>query len=137
MSSQSISNQQLYDMIHAMREEARQQSDMIHAMREETRQQFELVHKKLDFHDQQFQSLRDEIKDIRGEIADVRSEVRDVRADVGEVRTDIAALQDTRLRWNGSILALVTACSSVLTLILLRLLNVLGLRLAESGGGIV
>ena len=123
MSSQSISNQQLYDMIHAMREEARQQSDMIHAMREETRQQFELVHKKLDFHDQQFQSLRDEITDIRHEIKGMR--------------TDIAALQDTRLRWNGSILALVTACSSVLTLILLRLLNVLGLRLAESGGGIV
>ena len=92
-------------------------------MREETRQQFELVYKKLDFHDQQFQSLRDEITDIRHEIKGRR--------------TDIAALQDTRLRWNGSILALVTACSSVLTLILLRLLNVLGLRLAEGGGGIV
>lgn len=65
----------------------------------------------------------------------IDTQFKEVRADMDiqnkEVRSDIAELKNTRLTWSAGVLAGITMLSSILTLIILRLLSAIGIRLVE------
>jgi len=84
-------------------------------------------------------SLQEFKADMRGLKRDTNQQFQkldqrfqDVERQFKQIRTDIANLQQNKVSWNAGLIASVVAMSSVASIILIRLLTTIGVKIAEN-----
>lgn len=104
MASKTISNEMIYDLLK--------------------QQQFEMQ--------ALWDSLQEFKADMHGFKRDTNQRFQDIEQQIKQVRADITNLQQNKVSWNAGLIASVVAMSSVASIILIRFLTTIGVKIAEN-----
>lgn len=95
---------------------------------------YELVKELKADMNRQFGDMREQLRDTK---TDLRGEVSDLGLKVATLTAATEAMAASRLSWSSWLLAGVIAASSVVTVLLIRILSLIGWRVVDAGVSIV
>jgi len=115
MKEGTVSNEMIYEMLKQMQH----RMDRI----EHNAERFEdKMDKRFEKVDEQFAKIDEHFEKIDQQFAKIDEQFL-------EVRNDIAGLNKMKINWNGSLVTGIIATSSILTLLLIRLLSSIGIKI--------
>ena len=107
MTSPKISNEMIYELLKETREDLHDFKGDMREFKNDVNRRFNQVDKQFEKIDKQFEN---------------------VDAQFVVVRTDIADLNKNKIKWNAGLIGGVVAMSSIASVILIRLLHMIGIK---------
>ena len=110
---------------HSHHFESMQDND--HTFRKEVRDEFKSIRSEIK---SEFKNVRSEMKEGFNEVKENASELKkDMKSEFEKDRSEIGNLNKIKINWNGTLVAGIIASSSVVTIFLIRILSLFGIKI--------